>query len=71
MYRVGIVGAGAIGARRARVAADHAPTTVVAVADLDAARAQELAATCGARSTATTPRAASSTWTNGRHWSPP
>ncbi len=52
MLRVGIVGAGRIGAVRARVAAAHPECQVVAVSDLDGARAAALAATHGAAVTA-------------------
>ena len=44
--RVGIVGCGLIGHKRAAAATGH---TLAVVADLDAARAQELAAKTGAQ----------------------
>lgn len=49
MHRVGVVGAGRIGARRAQVAQAHPESCVVAVCDLESARAAELASRCGAR----------------------
>jgi predicted dehydrogenase len=49
MYRVGLVGAGTIGARRAQVAAGHAQCQVVLVNDVDAERARLVAHSCGAQ----------------------
>jgi myo-inositol 2-dehydrogenase / D-chiro-inositol 1-dehydrogenase len=45
---VAIVGAGRIGALRARLAAAHPAVRFVAIADVDAARARELAHKVGA-----------------------
>ena len=50
-WRVGIVGAGAIGTRRARVAQAHPETSVVLIADSVAEKAEKLATEVGARST--------------------
>lgn len=52
MLRVGIIGAGRIGARRAREAYRHSGCQLVAVADPDPARAHLLAQTCACRSSA-------------------
>jgi myo-inositol 2-dehydrogenase / D-chiro-inositol 1-dehydrogenase len=48
VLRTGIIGAGWIGRRHAETLAGRQDTTVSAVCDLDAARAAELAARCGA-----------------------
>ncbi len=45
-----MIGAGGVAARHAQTLTGFPDATVVAIADLDAARAAELAATCGARS---------------------
>jgi len=52
VLRIGIVGAGRIGARRAREIARHSGCRLVAVADPDPARAQLLAQTFSCRATA-------------------
>ncbi|MBI4634981.1 MAG: Gfo/Idh/MocA family oxidoreductase [Candidatus Rokubacteria bacterium] len=49
---VGVVGCGAIGLRRATVAASHPASRVVAVADLEPARAREAAEAAGAQTLA-------------------
>ncbi|MEW6754278.1 MAG: Gfo/Idh/MocA family oxidoreductase, partial [Candidatus Latescibacterota bacterium] len=49
VHRVGVVGAGRIGTRRAEVAQAHPGCRVVAVCDRDPVRAAELATRCGAR----------------------
>lgn len=52
MLRIGIIGAGRIGARRAREVSRHSGCRLVAVADPDPARAQLLAKTYSCRATA-------------------
>jgi predicted dehydrogenase len=52
LYRVGVIGAGKIGTRRALVAGAHPETRVVAVHDLDRELAAVLARRCGARTAA-------------------
>ena len=48
MFRVGVIGAGGIGTRRAAVAAAHPRTAVAAVYDVDRERSAALAGECGA-----------------------
>ena len=47
MLRVGVIGAGLIGARRAEVAAADPSSVVVAIADLDSDRARRVAERVG------------------------
>ncbi len=47
-FRVGLIGAGWVGEKRARVISEHPHSELVAVADIDSQRAQKLAAEFGA-----------------------
>jgi predicted dehydrogenase len=52
--KVGVIGLGFFGSRHARVFADHPAAELVGVADLDAARRDEIAGETGARAFADT-----------------